>query len=280
LVRPALVAGAGLLASCAVATASYAQSRPPARTSAVRTALAGTVRDRSGDRPVIGALVAITRAGADHPLAMVETDSAGDFAFPRVPVGTYTVSIRRIGYREITEDVLLEARARTEITASLVPVAMSVEPVFVTVRRRGSQAMEGFERRRALGIGRFVTREAIEARRPRQISEMFRTVPGVRVVPDRNGDAHLLVRGGCVPNLYIDGVAAYEGMSLDLMLRPEDVEGIEVYTTASTPPQYARSACGVVVVWTRVPERVKGRGGWWKPLAILGGIVGVLNLVR
>jgi hypothetical protein len=246
----------------------------------MRTALAGTVTDRSSDRPVIGALVALTRAGADHPLALVEADSTGDFAFPRVPVGSYTISIRRIGYQELTEDVLLQAAVRTEITASLVPVAMNVEPVFVTVQRRASMAMADFERRRALGIGKFVTREDIEARRPRQVSDMFRAVPGVRVVPDRNGDAHLLVRGGCKPNLYIDGVAAYEAMSLDLILHPDDVEGIEVYTTASAPPQYARSACGVVVVWTRVPDRVHGRGGWWKPLLVLGGVVGVLNLVR
>jgi len=277
--RPALIAGAGLSVVCAPIVLP-AQS-PPSRTpQGVHTALAGTVLDRASDRPVTGALISLTRVGSAQPLSLVEADSIGEFTFPTVPVGHYTLTIQRFGYQDLTEDLLLRASVQTEITASLVPEAMNVEPVFVTVERRTSMMMADFERRRALGIGQFVTREDIEARRPREVSDLFRAVPGVRVVPDRRGDAHLVVRGRCAPDLYVDGVSAYEGMSLDLMLHPDDVEGIEVYTTASAPPQYARAACGVVIVWTRVPQRVQGRAGWWKPLTILGGLVGVLTLVR
>jgi hypothetical protein len=80
--------------------------------------------------------------------------------------------------------------------------------------------------------------------------------------------------------LFIDGVASFEGTSLDMILHPEDVEGIEIYTTATTPPQYSRGGCGVLVVWTRVPQRVQGNASWWKPLVLLGGLVGTLVILR
>lgn len=280
-VRPALVAGAGLCMVCAATSGLPAQSTSPEAPTAVQTAdLVGTVLDRMSDEPVLGAAVLLIRSDGVRALPQVETDSTGAFGFPEVPVGPYTLAIRRMGYQELTRGVLLQVQVRTEITASLAPEAIDVEPVFVTVERRTSAAMIDFERRRALGIGQFVTRADIERRQPRQVSDLFRMMPGVRVVPDRLGDARLLVHGRCVPKLFIDGVASYEGMSLDIMLRPDDVEGIEVYTTASAPPQYARAACGVVVVWTRVPQRVAGRGDWWKPLSVVGGVIGLLVLIR
>jgi hypothetical protein len=242
--------------------------------------LAGTVLDVASDEPVVGARVALLRMGSDRVIAAADADSLGVFALPAVPAGAYLLSIQRIGYKELTRDLLLEGAHRTEVVASLVPVAMDIEAVVVTVDRSGLRAMRAFEERRALGMGSFVTREDIERRRPYLVTDLFRSVPGVRVVSDRQGDARLLLRGQCVPQLYIDGVASYEGMSLDLMFRPDDVEGIEVYTVATAPPQYARSACGVVVVWSRVPQRVQGRAGWWKPLLLVGGIMGALAVIR
>jgi len=69
-------------------------------------------------------------------------------------------------------------------------------------------------------------------------------------------------------------------MTLDLAVQPHDLEAIEVYGTASVPARYGSAACGVVLVWTRVPERVHGRGSWWKGLAVLGSLLGVIMLAR
>jgi len=80
--------------------------------------------------------------------------------------------------------------------------------------------------------------------------------------------------------VYIDGAAAYGGVGLDMSLRPDDVEAIEVHSTASAPVEFSRNACGVVLVWTRLPEPTERRGSWWKGLAVAGGFLAVMVVTR
>ncbi len=278
ILRTALVASTAAALAWTGAIEIGAQAPPPPVR--VRSGLSGTVLDRASEQPIPGALVELVRVATGERATPVEADSLGVFTFPPLAAGAYTMTIRSFGYRDLSRDVALDAHVETELTASLVPEALDIEPVVVTVQRRTSAAMQDFDRRRALGNGTFIGRDDIERRRPHQVTDLFRTIAGVRVVPDRSGQGRVLLHGQCAPKLYIDGVAAYEGTSLDLMLRPDDVEAIEVYTTATAPPQYARAACGVLVVWTRVPQRAEGKADWWKPLALLGGLVGLLALLH
>ena len=50
---------------------------------------------------------------------------------------------------------------------------------------------------------------------------------------------------------------------------PDDIEGMEVYSSASIPPQYtATGVCAVILVWTRPAVRGEGRKvSVWKLLA-------------
>lgn len=270
---------AGWFSVCAAVAleAQVASSVPLHPSGAV---LFGTILDRSDEARVAGAVVLLMRAPEGERVALAEADSTGSFVFPPVSPGAYSLSIQRIGYRALVQDVVLAADVQTQLTASLVAEAVDLEPVVVTVARRASGVMADFERRRALGMGSFITREDIERQRPMLTTDLFRRIPSVRVVTDRLGDARLVMRGRCVPKLYIDGVAAYERVSLDLSLPPTSVEAIEVYSNATVPVQYANEACGVVLVWTRVPERGQGRGGWWKPLLVIGGVLGTISLIR
>jgi hypothetical protein len=58
----------------------------------------------------------------------------------------------------------------------------------------------------------------------------------------------------CVPTFYLDG-AEWQPIGGDLnSLRPEDIEGIEVYARPSLAPgQYKKldSECGIILIWTR-----------------------------
>jgi hypothetical protein len=58
----------------------------------------------------------------------------------------------------------------------------------------------------------------------------------------------------CVPSVYVDGTR-WDANAADLSsLRPDDIEGIEVYSRASTAPaQYRRlnQDCAVILVWLR-----------------------------
>ena len=59
---------------------------------------------------------------------------------------------------------------------------------------------------------------------------------------------------GCVPTLFLDGVQSpiFNG-TIDDLVDPSDVEGIEVYAhSSSVPIQFSYgNGCGVIVVWTR-----------------------------
>lgn len=241
----------------------------------------GTVTDRSNGTPVRDADVTLARSGTDAPVVSSQTDSAGFFVLDPVPPGTYTLVIGRIGYRPITYPITLGKGSDLEVRVALVPQALTLDPVVVTIRRRVSAEMQGFEARRVKGIGTFITREQIEQRRPAQVTDIFRTVPGVRIRPvNATGRSMLTMRGGCQPQMIIDGLPVASGyVSPDLTLRPQDIEAIEVYDAGTTPPQYGPTECGTIVFWTRKPRRSTSRGTPWKLLGGLAAVVAVMMTV-
>lgn len=240
----------------------------------------GTVSDQATEGPVAGARLQLVDLGAGARILVAESDETGSFAFLSLAAGTYELRVDRLGYEGVVDTLSLAPGANGTAEVSLVPAALSLAPVVVNVERERRSTIPGFEERRATGVGSFVTRSDIEDQRPLLVTDLLRSVSGVRVVPDARGDARLLFRGRCEPQLYIDGAAAYGGVGLDMTLRPDDVEAIEVHSTASAPVEFSRNACGVVLVWTRLPEPTEGRGSWWKGLAVAGGFLAVMVVTR
>lgn len=271
---------AGIPAVCLAVVPSSALAVPSATSAAVDTVVVtGTVDDLDTGLPVAQATILVTSIGSGTRVATVESDSLGEFLLAVPDEGEYGVRVERLGYGDAEETVQLEG-PDLSIHVSLVPEALDLEPVVVTVRRRRSPWMEEFERRRANGFGSFVTRGDLEKRPHGRVTDALRQIPGLRVVTGSMGDGVLVMRGRCRPNIYIDGVATDPTMSLDLMLRPDDVEGIEVHSAATVPPQFAREGCGAVLVWTREPRRVAGSVDWWKPLLVAGALLTVIILIR
>jgi hypothetical protein len=274
IVIPVLVAGvAWLAAEVPVAGQADAGSR-------VRSApLRGVATDALTGKELRGVEVAAEHLSSGR-VWRTSVDSHGWFVLASLPPGTYSIHARRLGYGPFLDTLVVGDDGAPPATLALTPAPFRLRPMVVSASRRRRIYMEDFERRRALGLGSFVTRQDIERRHPHLVTDLFRELPGVRVVLDRRGEGHLLVRGRCRPTFYVDGVAADSGPSLDMFLRPDDVEGIEVYSTATVPPQYARSACGAVLIWTRVPERVHGRGPWWRGVAVGGVFLVIWGLTR
>jgi hypothetical protein len=278
---PVGVIAAGMNAVCLAAVPAAALSTPPLTPPAEDTVLVtGTVDDLDTGRPVAQAMIVVMSADSvGARVATAESDSLGTFVLSVPDEGEYRVRVQRLGYGDAEETVRIDG-PDVSLRASLVPEALDLEPVVVTVRRRRSPWMEEFERRRAHGFGSFVTRADLESRRHGRVTDALRQIPGLRVVSGSMGDGVLVMRGRCRPNIYIDGIATDPTTSLDLMLRPDDVEGIEIHSAATVPPQYAREGCGVVLVWTREPRRAAGKVDWWKPLVVAGALFTVIVLVR
>lgn len=238
-----------------------------------RVVISGDVVDGRRLVALSGAVIQLVDTATGHIAASTESDEEGHFRLVPVPVGTYGLSIVRLGYQAASGTIWLDASEDPSLVVTMAPDDVDLEPVLVTVGRPLTRLRE-FEQRKVIGNGTFITRADIEALRPLLVTDLFRTLPGVRVAPGLFGNT-LTLRDGCRPNLYFDGVAVDEALSLDLSLRPDDIEAIEVHSTASAPAQYSRNACGVILVYTREPVRVRGRSAWWKPLALAGGVLGL-----
>jgi hypothetical protein len=125
----------------------------------------------------------------------------------------------------------------------------------VTARRRPPPPdIRDFYRRAENPIfGTFMTRAEIEQYHAVRVSDLLRRIPGVQVVPVRYGVTGVRIRG-CSPAIIIDGVLARFEPSIDNLVVPMELEGLEVYRSAShVPVQYGglRVPCGAIMAWTR-----------------------------
>lgn len=225
----------------------------PGGAEAQRARLVGTVVDSAG-KPLSGATI-------DVAVLRMQTasDDSGVFVLPNLPPGPLDVSVRRLGY-EPKRLALSISGSLDSVVVRMVSQALTLSGVSVTAQRQRMN-IEAFYERVRRGMGTYVTRSDIVARRPLSTTDMFRTVPGIRVLRMRGTDGVRFntsssMRRDCAPMIWLDGQRA-PGLELG-DVPAGDVEGIELYNGPSTTPMQfshgpAGSACGVVVVWTRPP---------------------------
>jgi hypothetical protein len=245
--------------------------------------VSGQVTDLSSGAAIPAASLKLFRG--DEPRAFRETltDERGRFRMEDVAPGTYRIEIEALGFRTIAESVEIPDTPPVEMRIELAPQALELEGVVVTGRARTLLDRVGFNARRERGLGTHFTRDEILERASFRVSDVFRMVPGARVVP-RAGpglDADVRLRGGCAPDVIVDGVRTVQGTSVDDLLGLHDVEAIEVYRGSTAPSQYTHSSCGAILVWTREPGSRDGRPFSWKrAMAAAGFVLGSILLTR
>lgn len=224
---------------------------------AQKIAVRGVVHDAEG-RAVPDADVAVVALRQ-----VTRTDGQGRFTLTRVPPGKVEISARRLGYNPTKFELIAG-----EHDLDSVSIALSIQPAVLAAidvssgEKQKRQWIEDFYRRRAQGLGQYVTRDEILARNSFRPSDMFRTTPGVQVMKGRglrfNYSKSLDPRRDCPPLMWVDGQRAL-GLELDDLSLP-DIEGIELYSGPSTTPMQFSSnitsaqTCGTIVVWTRPPN--------------------------
>jgi hypothetical protein len=184
------------------------------------------------------------------------------FRFANIPSGKRQLHFRRLGFSPKSIDADIADGTTLALAVVLEPYATEIEGMTVEEATRRHQMLGDFYDRSSRGFGHFVTREQIEKRNPMNLSDMMRMIPGARLVPLRGGSQATLrfsrAQGArdCPPQYWVDGVKAWN-LNIDDIV-PQDVEGIEIYSGASTvPPQFntreGTTICGVVLIWTRIP---------------------------
>lgn len=220
-------------------------------------AISGTVKDSAGT-PIPGVEVVLLQLKG-----FARSDSLGVFRFGSVPTGNRQLHFRRLGFAPKSIDAKVAEGQDLALSVVLEASATEIEGMTVEELTRRRQLLSDFYDRSSRGFGHFVTRDQIEKRNPMNLSDMMRMIPGARLVPLRAGGqsalrfsrAQLGTRD-CPPQYWVDGVKAWN-LNIDDIV-PQDVEGIEVYSGASTvPPQFntreGTTICGVVLIWTRIP---------------------------
>ncbi|MBL8958374.1 MAG: carboxypeptidase regulatory-like domain-containing protein, partial [Gemmatimonadetes bacterium] len=172
----------------------------------------GQLRGRvmgSRGRPASGARVRIEEVGTE-----AVANSEGYFTLGALPLGTWTLDARALGY--MTDARLVDVLSAG--TAELVLTLTEQEQFLDTVKVVGDRAVESpayaaFLERRAKGFGFFVDEGQIERRRPQLVADLVREFPGVFVQsePMRGNLQNIRFRSyrfgarTCAPDIFIDG---------------------------------------------------------------------------
>ena len=245
----------GLLCLLVLAGAHAAQ----AQTAAFR----GRVIDQATGLAVAGANIDVHDAGARQV-----SDSSGRFALGALAIGKHSLGVRRLGYRETVDTILVQDGDTVEhvIKLHVLPVSLSQ----IVVSGKVVQYPKFFEnayKRAASGKGFFFTREDIEQWHAKDFEILFNRVPGVHA-NDRGVTfqrCQLGLEGFQNHNLrpkvqvYIDGqritIGAQDTLGLYSVLgsiKPHMIQMMEVYPGVATiPGEFLSDACAVVVIWTK-----------------------------
>ena len=209
----------------------------------------------AGDQPLANARVTVWGSGLE-----VRSGSDGRFALSGLPTGSYILETVAIGYQPSREVVELRPDAAITVNTRLERL-LTLDTVQVRALRRRilGPSVAGFEERRQRGFGKFLGPDELDRRVASQASDLFRMIPGVRVVPGFGGDRVLLrgdFRGSCVPTMFLDGMRLLDmgGVnSINSYVSPMEIRAVEVYVSgAATPPEFSNglSTCGSIVIWT------------------------------
>jgi len=212
--------------------------------------------------PMPGAEIGILRTAVK-----ITTNPQGRFRITDVQAGTYILMLRRFGYSPIASVVSVSAADTLRVTYALQKLsAGKLDTVRVTERRESRNMME-FERRRQLGLGHYLTSAEIERRGSIDVATLLREFTEVAVVRDdatgitslqsRRDQGNMLTAtgaGACPVQVVVDNVPMPAEINVELLPRPKEVAGIEVYGGPSgVPAQFAGQgrACGTVIIWTK-----------------------------
>ena len=222
---------------------------------AVGTARYRAVLQDLGGRPVPSARVRTL----GRPYAV--SDDRGFVALDSLPRGPATLEVQAIGYVPERRVVTVGESDTPPDTILLASLKSALDTIRVTAGRDET----GFDRRRHLGTGQFLTAADIERENPGNATGLLRTKVGLRYQMNGNSASIAMShgpRGNCTPYVFIDGFPAprvnrVAGIAMmDLQIAPQAIGGVEYYLEATQiPPEFLKwigtPACGAIAFWTR-----------------------------
>lgn len=182
------------------------------------------------------------------------TTATGTVTLAFLPRGTSLVRIQKIGYKPVTLPVTISADT-VPITVLLTRLIQSLPAVITTdsAPRYLTPALRGFEERRHVGIGSFISEAELRKHDELAMTAIATRLPGVTIVCAKFGSRCSAVSfryGGCAIRVFIDGVPTSDN---DLQhLSVYDYAGVEYYAGLEIPQQFGQTGAKcVLLLWSR-----------------------------
>ncbi|HEY8851231.1 MAG TPA: carboxypeptidase regulatory-like domain-containing protein [Gemmatimonadaceae bacterium] len=194
---------------------------------------------------------------------VVLTNDKGDFTITKLPSGSQVLLARHLGFGAQTVAVDLNSRVAQRVTMKLPKFVAMIDPVVVNARRGQNLDRVGFSQRQKMGFGFYLTPDQLKDRHPLFVTDLLRTVPGLRVSSSPTGDVVSSSRGvgggsDCV-QYYVDDMPwqSAEPGDVNQFVNANEVVAVEVYQGSNVPAQYSRGGegCVTIVLWTRFKIR-------------------------
>jgi hypothetical protein len=243
----------GLVLSFGTSDDAEAQLRP--------AVLQLLVIDAGTSRPIVGAQVIV-----DGGREVVQSGSDGMVELTAAEGDSLVLELRMVGYgnRALTATPTTGIPLLVTVPLELAPIILAPVRVEVESGPRTRALREFYERARR-GAGQYLTRAEIDRRQPRDLSDLFRMLPGITLSagtfgdrPEMEAKGSMLQEPGsseCSLQYFLDGtpINPPEGaIGFDVEL--SEVEGIEIYRRGTGVParfQRQHGSCGVILIWKR-----------------------------
>jgi len=235
----------------------------PAAAQAQSGAVAGRVTEVSTGAPIVGAVVRI-RAGIQM-VSVAQSDSDGRFRIAGVPVGTYAVEARRIGYEAVRlAGIEVTAGATAVADLSMKTAAVQLNPT-VTTASRGAAAEKVLDTPASISV---VTAELMGTQPAPLVTDYLKTLPGVSILSGGLMQANVVTRGfNNVFSTLLLGLQDYRFTGLPAVkgnlpflytATNEDIERIEVLNGPAAALYGPNAANGVMHIITKSPFDSRG----------------------
>lgn len=213
------------------------------------------------DLPVAGAEISVKDGKTEHT---IRSDSSGKARLEGLRPGNIEIRVRRVGFKQ-SELLARVANGNNDFTIYVDNTAVVLDEMRVVGDRPVVGRLEEFDMRmKRREASAYITAEQIDKRDPVRLSQMLRTVPGVRISEGLSGTIAISTRGknptaaslhDCVMRVMIDGVIQPQDASIDQIV-PKAAYGIEVFSgPAAIPLKYQGTRsdqwCGLIAIWTR-----------------------------
>lgn len=226
----------------------------------VPASVSGVLVSRDNRLPVEGVRVAVLGTAI-----FAATDSAGRFDLPGIPAGVRVLQARAIGFTVASWLLDLSEGQSFRDTFDIEPRIVAVAAVTVVADPTDWRSEAAFERRKARGGGVFLSRDDIRQRRPTNLADLVRGVPGVMTQCAARSCTIRMARSTrqCTPEYFLDGYPATFATGANFPISVAAIRGIEVYRNQFEVPaefQKTNLLCGVIAIWTIDPgERFDDR---------------------